>query len=520
MDEFEKELNEQQDLTPDTPDVPAEAAEPEVPAEAAEPEVPADDAQDDAAFTPSPTGEDALVEELEGIRDLLQRELDNAQNGEGDETGEAAETGDADDADAAEGETEEEAPEDIPEEERCLCCGERRRDTSFGEDYPYCSDCRALMKAAPFKLTSVLGVLVVFVVTLVSLVLCAGNVQDYATLMEAETYYANRRIMDAYTSYQGYVSSVSEFDSYSRSAVRNLTTIFADMGFIGDANELITRFYTEDQLKLPWNKRFASVKKDFDQLSASSEKLSEVMQDVMYPEGEIDYEKKSAQLDKLGEPAEDGTPGLPEIYVEYYRFVLMNKCEKSDEEQMEQLKKVESLDDGNHISMYISSMLSLAAKTGDIETTRSYFDRCMKINVQEDTAYTAMANAYRFSENPDPDKILEVVAQAEENMAGSGVPSYLVSRAIAELLKDDAESAMKTMEDYMNSGSSTGQAPYTVQSCNLYALCAVVTGDEEVYKQMEDVLASADMKVSDLVVKYRDGKLTLEEVLTDNGGDI
>ena len=478
---------------------------PEAVEETAEEAGPAEAGEETAPLTQ----EDALVQELEGIRDLLQQELDNAQGGE--LIQELDEVPD-----------EPEQPEEIPEEERCKCCGEQRRDTSFGEDYPYCADCRALMKAAPFKVSSVICLILMLVVAGASLVFCTNSINDYATLMEAETYYANKMIVDAEASYYAYVSNAAYSDNYSRSAVRNLIDIFANMGYIGDANDLITQYFTDAQLKLPWNKRYVALSKEYQELSQASTKVSELLQDVMYSDASFDFDEKNAALDKLAQPAEDGTPGLSELFVEYYRFVLMSLSkQKSDEEMIAQLQHVEELDkDGTHPWLYLTNILSLASKTGDVETTRHYFDECMKLNVQESSAYTAMADVYRFTETPDPDKMLEVAASAEESLSASAVPTYLVSRAIAYLFKDDAKSATEAMETYINSGSATGQTPYTVQSCNVYALCCVVTGDDDGYAQMEDVFATADMEVSDLVKQFRKGKLTLEEVLCDNGGDI
>ena len=560
MDEFEKDLNEQQTPVPETPDLPdetpeaaaVEAAAEEAAEEAAEAEAVVEEAAEEAAETEAVveetaeeaaeaeavaeeaveaeevaeeaaeevaeeaeagesaplTQEDALVQELEGIRDLLQQELDNAANGELiqglDEIPEEGEETD-----------------EIPEEELCRCCGERRRDTTFGEDYPYCAECRALMKAAPIKKTSVLCWLVMLVVAAASMLVCSGAITDYATLMEAETYYANRQIVDAESTYYNYLSSAQYNDNHSRTAVRNLIDIFADMGYLSDANDLITQNFTESQLKLPWNKRYAKLAEEFKELSEGSEKVSELLQDVMYAQDGFDFDKKSAELDKLAAPAEDGTTVLPEIFVEYYRYVLMNLSkQKSDEEMIAQLQHMEELDDGSHTWLYLTNLLSLASKTGDVELTQTYYDKVLKLNVQESTAYSAMASVYRFTETPDPDKILEIAAAAEENMSESAVPTYLVDRAIAYLFKDDAKSAMDAMETYMNSGSMSGQTPYTVQSCNVYALCCVLTGDDEGYKQMEDVFASADMEVSTLVRQFKKGKLTLNEVLTDNGGDI
>ncbi len=548
MDEFEKDLNEQQTPVPETPAVPDEAPEtnaqsgqseeaPQADTAAKEPaanvpaqddavaeesanetaaEVPeakaaAEDAADAAAegeTTELLTQEDAVLQELEGIRDMLQQELDKAQNGELiqglDELPE-----------------EPEQQEEIPEEERCQCCGERRRDLSFGEDYPYCAECRDLMKAAPIKWTGVLCWIVMLVVAAASMLVCSGAITDYATLMEAETYYANRQIVDAEATYYNYLSSAQYNDNHSRAAVRNLIDIFSSMGYLSDANDLITQNFTDAQLKLPWNKRYAAIAQEFKDISTASEKISSLLQDVMYAEEGFDFDEKNAALDKLTAPAEDGTPGLPEIFVEYYRYVLMNLSkQKSNDEMIAQLQHMEELDDGSHTWLYLTNLLSLASKAGNLELTQTYYDKVLKINKQESTAYTAMANVYRFTDTPDADKMLEVAAKAEENMSESAVPTYLVDRAVAYLFKDDAKSAMDAMETYMNSGAASGQTPYTVQSCNLYALCCVLTNDDDGYKQMEDVFASADMQISKLVRQFKQGKLELKDVLTDNGGDI
>ena len=519
LDEFEKDLNETQDLPVESAETPQEdAADAIVASEDAALAPEAAEAADETAAEESadaepstPTGEDALVQELEGIRDLLQQELDNAQSGEL-----IQELDDVPDTEEAG-----EEPEEIPEEERCTCCGERRRDTSFGEDYPYCTECRDLMKAAPIKWSRVLCWLVMVGVAFGALILTGNTISDYATLMEAETYYANHCIIDAEATYYNYVSQASYSENYSRSAVKNLIKIFSNMGYIGDANDLVTQYFTENQLKLPWNKRFATVAAEYKELSEASNKVSELLQDVMYDEDGFDFDEKNAALEKLAEPAEDGTPGLSELFVEYYRYVLMNLSKKkTDAEMLEQLQHLESLDNGTHVWLYLTNLLSLVSKTGDVELTQHYFDKCMEINIQEASAYTALANAYRFSGEVDPEKLMEIADDAEENMSSSAVPTYHLIRALAYLFKEDAKSATEQMDAYINSGAATGQTPYTVQSCNLYALCCVMTGDDDGYKQMEDVFASADLEISPLVTKYRKGKLTLNEVLTDNGGDI
>ena len=458
---------------------------------------------------PEQTFEDGLVQELEGIRDMLQKELDNA----GDEPPiqELDEINDV---------QEQEAEKEIPEDELCECCGERRKDDSFGEDYPYCSECRELMKAFPVKATAIIAAVVMVIVAAVSLYFCAVSIDDYTSLLDAEAYYSQRKYNDAAMLYNSYLSQKKYGENVSLSAVKNLAGIFAELGYLGDAKDTVENHFPEAMLKLPWNRKYSRMSEDYDEMYKTSNAVSEILQEVMYSSEKINFEEKDAQILALLEPDENGEVQHSEVFVEYYRFVLMNITDQKLEKQLEQLNRIEELDKGEHPWLYLPNIIQTAARLGDTETAEKYFERCTEINVQESIAYSALANAYRFAEKTDAERILEVAKLAEENAAASDAPTFYQIYAIGYLFQGKNEEAMKAMESYMNSGTMTGQSPYTVQSCNLYALCCVLADDEDGYKEMQNVFAASGMDIAKSVQKLKDGKLTVEEVLKDNGGEI
>ena len=169
------------------------------------------EAQAEEAVKEEETSEETkLKEELEDLRDLFQNELDKALSGE----------------EAAEGEMliqelEEEAePEAEEEKEVRLCeyCGEKPADTSFGDDYPYCSDCRKLMKSNPLNAIGVLVLLLVFVVTGYTFGNMMKNADTYITLLDADAAYTSRALTDAANYYQSYLypqSQVLSFNPFS-----------------------------------------------------------------------------------------------------------------------------------------------------------------------------------------------------------------------------------------------------------------------------------------------------------------
>ena len=501
MDELEK--NEQALESP-AADAPEVAAQPE----------PADDAADEA-----PVQDDALKQELEGIRDLLQQELDHA----GDEP-----------LIQALDEVQEEEPEEeeIPEDELCKCCGERRRDTSFGEDYPYCSECRDVMKASGLRVPAVLMLLLTFILAGASLYFSTYYIADYNTLMQAEQHYEARELSDAAALYSQYISqksgadlqSLTGFqDAYSITAVKQLAKTFADMGYLGDANEVLTTYLGEKALKMPWNKQYLALTEEYAALSKTSTAINEILQDVLYyGETDVDFKDRDAQLQALVlEKDEDGNLVHNAAFVEFYRYVLLNVQGASNEEQLKQLQLVQQLDENQHPWMYLSTMADLSSKLGDVEGTKAYVEECLAINKQEAAAYKSLANVYRFQKEPDADQILAVAEQAKTHLTSSvgSAPTYQEQFAVGYLLKGDYEKAMQAMEAYMSFTTSYGTPAYSVSSCNLYALCSLLSGDQEGYDQMAQVLASAGRAPSKLIKQFQKGKITMVELLQDDGGE-
>lgn len=186
---------------------------------------------------------------------------------------------------------------------------------------------------------------------------------------------------------------------------------------------------------------------------------------------------------------------------------------ESLEDQLDQLKKIDSINKDDLEWVYLSNYCAVAAKLGNEALAKELFERAVAINKQDMNSYLAYASCYRYTEKPDPDKMLEICAEAKQ-WAYNNDDSYTPNMVIAYLLKGDYDTALETMKTYV-AGKS-----YTLQNCNLLALCAAAANDAETYEQMEKVLASGNYEVSELVKKYTAGKLTIEQVLADNGGEI
>lgn len=470
---------------------------------------------DEGAKSPTQV-EDELVKELENIRSLLQNELDS-EKAEAVTVGSDEVVGDGGELIQELDEIEETAEDEESEKKEkriCECCGENECDDSYGEDYPYCAECRGLMTASPAHFGGIVMFVVMLVVAGAALYFCAGSADDYTSLMTAQTAYSEKRLIDAASTYSSYIQAKTADDDVSLKAVRNLIDIFSTMGYYNDAANLVTT-YGENHPSIMKNEKYAKIPETYASFLATSSAVNSAIGDVVSSDEKFDYDKKAAELDKLLEEGKDeeGTP-YSDVFIEYYKFVLMSLADFDESKQIEQLLKVKELDKGENKWIYLPNFVNVYARMGDAQNAGLYFEECMSLNIQESDLYLVYANAYRFGEKIDADKILEIADRAKESWPSSAAPGYQQIYAIGYLLKGDGESAMKAIEDFVGNGN------YTVSACNLYALCSLYVKDNEGYENMVELFKSSGSSIGSTIVKYKNGKMTLEQVLTDKGGDI
>ena len=171
-----------------------------------------------------------LEKELEDIRDMFQQELDNATN----ETPLIQELEDISEADG-EADAEEET-----EPRLCECCGENECSDKYGEDYPYCDDCRELMKKYPMRWSGILMTIVMIAVFIASAFASVSYAEDFVTVADAALNYGSGKVMTGMTAYHSYISSASD-DKISMKAVKDILEGFGKTGYITDAASLIRK---------------------------------------------------------------------------------------------------------------------------------------------------------------------------------------------------------------------------------------------------------------------------------------
>lgn len=441
-----------------------------------------------------------LYEELEELKDMFQKELDEATV--------KAEQGELiqELSDIEEYSDEEEKPE------MCECCGENPKATEYGEDYAYCESCRSFMKRYPIRKSGIFMLIIMIAVFIATAFASITAVDGNMYLLEGYASHSEGKRMSAIQNYYYYLSSI-EGDNVSMKAVRNLIDDYTATGYMSDAVKLIEQYYSETDLKMPWNNKYKKIVEETALNTATYYAVSEIVSPAFSGE-DFDSVEVIAQLDALREETdEEGNRKYSDLFIDFFSYEIMRLKGNSLEERLDTLLEMDKKHSGGGEWVYLPTLCSVAAQSGDIALAEKCFNRLMKINKQDSNAYIAYASCFRYLETPEPEKMLEIAKMAAANAYQNDV-SYRQIYAVAYLLQGEGALALDEMKAFMSAGS------YNVAQCNLYALIGLYNGNKDIYKEMKTILQNNGYEISDLVEQYKAKKITIEEVLSDKGGDI
>lgn len=457
---------------------------------------------------------DGLDEELENIRDMFQTELDNATQTylAGGDLQDCDDSSDDEETQDGDGESEQ-----IPEDQLCECCGEKPRDTSEGEDYPYCKDCKELMRSYPIGVKGIIVLIVVLVLGAASLMTTfSKNVEILDKAITAQEAVSANKLYSGLYSYYDAINS-ADSKAMPKKLVARCIKVFAKLNDYRDAVSMADRYLDESDLKNP-------TYKFINNYTVKNETITAIENVIYEPLSSSDTTAEDAEglcksLDALKEDTEHN---YDEFYIDYYKYVVNHTLKLPMEDVYEELL---ALDEkyGKQEWVHLYDLCNAAAELGKVDEAQKYFDRIAAENAEDATAYPYLANAYRFGETVDPDKMIELT---EKGFEAQGQYAYASSelyrvQAVAYLLKGDKE---KAYEAATNMYSVVTQNNYSVNNLfpclYTYALCSSLAGKEDGYKDVTDLLKKNGYDMSQQVVSAIKGDITLKEILTDAEGDL
>lgn len=481
-----------------------------------------------------PASEDAqaLHDELEDLAKVFQEELDRAKE----EARAVAENTPADP------EIELSAPDEIPSASvsetpmdngtspdgaLCECCGEKRRGTAENPNSPYCSECDAGLRHYPFDFLNIF-----FAVIAVCFVFYAGYVfadhtETFVAVQKADSLKAAGKVYDAVDAYAAAANTMRNDHINGELVYKREILLAYQAGFIGELSEVAANIHTWE-LSLP---HFRAVKAALDNsaifLTTWENAGTIVSQYFSIDVQEIPYDDLIAKLDAMktaevvagtdedGEPTTAANAYNPEVnrysagVIAFFKYRLAMLCEKDLETQIGFLEELQAAEP-QYVWLYAPLLSELYAKTGrDIEPLCLLMEQN---NTQDNSPALARVIQKRIAGQYE-----EATALCDKALENSDdlTDEFYRQKALVLLAQGNYRDAYTTVNTaFQNSTSPSFQTVYTV------AVCAAAAGEETAYKEVISMLENSGYTVPAEVTGFKDGSVTLNQILFEGDYDI
>ncbi len=469
-----------------------------------------------------------LKEEMEELARTFQEELDKAK---AEEEKLAAEKQEELDILIQEIEEEkvDEDPENIPEDQLCECCGEKRRGTKDNPDSPYCASCEKGLRHYPFDFLNIILVLIFIGLSLFACTNFAGRIKTYARVAEADKLARNAKRQSAYGAYQSAVQSLKDSSINAEMVYsRQLQNAFA-IGSLEDVPSFNTQFNAWE-LKLPHLRKAYNIFKTYDGMTAART----IGYGYVYEYEDIEdmskfpYDDIMKKLDAMiNAPVDRAT-----IKAQVEEGLQADNTPYGIKADVYDTSMV------NFLRMYISAMCEK-----DIETQKQYLEEIQKTNPEYTWIYSAMLGEIYIKQGKDVTELCNQIraVDAEDSVADlltvmqlrtQGKYDESIKLAQTWIDKNDAyihefyrqqSLCYLGKEDYKqaySAASSATELNNSKQNYDTLALCCLVNKNQSAYDNIKQMYDQYDIDFSADVIAYRDGKISLKEILTQGDFDV
>ncbi len=465
--------------------------------------------------------DEALKKELEELKETFQQELDKA----------AAEAS-TENAKTEEPDVNEEE-EELSEDMLCECCGENKRGTKNNPDSPFCPDCDKALRRYPFDFLNIIIMIIVIGFSFYACYVFAGNANVYVDALNAQKAEKENMLYTANSDYSTLLETMNDKSIRGEMVYKRAILNLSKIGGYQDMEEYTESFKTWE-LKFP---HFKSVANAFEEKNAFERTrdtcyeiiYSNIPEDAMEP-SEVPYDTIITQLEALEsqslEPVtyseEDVSDGLvtttaaysieadaySKAMISYFKFYTAAISEQPAETQIGFLEEIKN--DYPEMTWLYGPML------GDlyVKAQKDVTDYCAflkEVNAEDSYADVAMATSLRIQGNYEDSLLLckQKVSENDDYTFEYYRQSALSCLALGEY--DTACTAAKSAYDEYN---------YSIQVLDTLALCYAAAGNEDGYSEVEQIFAQSGMTVSDEVKDYKDGKITLDNIIKEGDFDV
>lgn len=453
-------------------------------------------------------------EELENIAQLFREELNKARE---ENENELFESGII--IQQLEDEEKELSPEEL-----CACCGEKARDTSYGENYEYCSDCREAMRHYPISFQSIIILAAVVIMAVFSVKSFCGDFPIYNTIRQGDNYLKENRLEKAFDSYNGAISAFEDRDVTAKRLYLETAGILNDAMPEGvysmqEIAQLIEKALSGFEARLPIYSKYTDMHKDALVLYGTMEKVYEIMnsEEYAYYAGEDDavYNEMMAAIENIngseitvktvgGEEIQT-TASTPMVY--FCQYMTAYSMGKTADASV-YLQRV-SETGGEYIWLYAYELGIIMLQNENSERALELADLLYENNADSADSYALYSSIYRVKGDTE-----EAVAWVEKGLEVKPENAELYRLlAMAYIVEGKAELALSAVETGLNYDNFA----------LLYMVGMVAeneAGNEEGVAEYRKAIEESGLFVSERTESYLKGELTAKQLFTEGAGDV
>ncbi len=496
-------------------------------------ETPADNEQPDDGLSAYDKREEysegELTGELERLTVLFRDELKKAREAEADADAEGQEEV-IQELDEIKEQVEKEI---IPEEELCRCCSERRRDTSFGEDYEYCAHCREGMRHYPMGIQYLALALVVTVFAFVSAYLFFTDFNSLYAIRQAEKLVGQGKMTSAVTQYQKAIELFSDDSIVAKRPTLKVTELtYNTIGSFSSAQTLadgLDSLLSPLDYKMPWNRKYYKIRNQLLTEAATVTAYSDIS--TKYQNEEEPYDAIVKDLETyVGKSLEINAPkasgGLSTLFfgtgakietvydadvIRLLQYIMLQSKTKPEEKSEYMLETQKNSPD--RLWLYAYYLGLHYAHAGDADAANALCDKLFAENIENSYGYFLKETIYRAS--GEFNKSAEIIDEGLK-MCGESTEMYRL-KAVNQILNGKPKEAVTLLQPIVD--GETNLQP-SLQALFTYEIAAKEAGDKTTMKKIEGIISENSITYPDVMKAYLNGKKTAKQIFTTGTYDV
>lgn len=428
-------------------------------------------------------------------------------------------------------------------ENNCECCGERPRGTKKNPDSIFCEECEAILEKYPYDWKGLVSVVVILAVLILGVINFAIDTPAFSYMKSGDKNLKENKLYSAVSDYDMADACIEEEirENYKSLQAKKVVAAYKSMN-ISVVTEGMS-YFNEDTLNLL---AFRDVKKINHEMGIMQGTITIIQQEIAELKAE-EYDKIIATLDALsgkkiyeknGSFYLDGkyTPsGLEKTYIadegwlNVYKYAAAQSNGKDETVMIEYLEK--ALGHTEYVDRVWTPILASAyVSIGQYDKADALVEEIKKINAEGTDDNLIMSMLYRYRDKNYQRAVdtcvegLNSLAALEDGYDLVAQIGYTLSmQKTLNLIMlgkytDAYESAEECCTYQMDSIETVDS-----QSRDILAILALATKNTEAYEELEKEIKDSGeygIAFSKDVTDYKDGKITLEEIVMSGRYDL